>query len=267
MELDLQNPLTSYEDLQYDGVAALFSNESDHAPSLLSVESSDLRFSIRRSAKLTYDIDPFLVYLAVNYVDRFLSKQEILEKRPWISRILVVASLTLAAKMTNVDLSISLSDLQIFISISEIEDSSLAKCLKLRASDIIFNIQQEPKLLEYKPSIIAASALLCSIQELTPPAFSSSEAAISSCEYVNKDALVECVGAMQVIMSEGCEYETSAQAAASGTLTPISVLEGEQGTSSGCEENDNVKRRRLNGFRDKRTLRVSYSSAVLGKLP
>lgn len=130
MELDLQNPLTSYEDLQYDGVPYLFANESDHMPCLLSFESSDLRFPIRRSAfslishvnstfkkqklkkqkvflcsflhffsffllsselpliscfyvsflqaKFSYNLDPFLVYLSVNYVDRFLSKQEIL---------------------------------------------------------------------------------------------------------------------------------------------------------------------------------------------
>ncbi|KAL3644402.1 hypothetical protein CASFOL_012334 [Castilleja foliolosa] len=85
MELNLQNPLTSHEDLQYDGVSALFSNESDHSPSLLSVDSSDFRFSVRRSvfsllshAKLNYDIDPFIIYLSVNYVDRFLSKQQIL---------------------------------------------------------------------------------------------------------------------------------------------------------------------------------------------
>ncbi|KAL3627624.1 hypothetical protein CASFOL_028987 [Castilleja foliolosa] len=300
MELNLQNPLTSHDDLQYDGVSALFSNESDHSPSLLSVVSSDFRFSIRRSvfsllshARLNYDIDPFIVYLSVNYVDRFLSKQQILEKRPWISRILVVASLSLAAKMTNVDLSISLSNLQreegfefdvqsvhrmekillstlqwrmrsitpfsflqFFISVSKIEDSSsLANCLKHRASDIIFNVQQEPKLLEYKPSIISASALLCSIQELSPLALSSSEAAISTCEYVNKDALLECVGAMQEITSEGYEYEASVTA--SGTLTPISVLDGEQGTSSGSDENGNFKRQRLNGFHDKRTLQIS----------
>lgn len=28
--------------------------------------------------KFSYNLDPFLVYLSVNYVDRFLSKQEIL---------------------------------------------------------------------------------------------------------------------------------------------------------------------------------------------
>ncbi|KAK6149835.1 hypothetical protein DH2020_017360 [Rehmannia glutinosa] len=305
MELDLQNPLTCYnEDLQYDVVTSLFSNESDHMPCLLSFESSDLRLSIRRRAlslishaKLSYDLDPFLVYLSVNYVDRFLSKQEILEKRPWIAHILVLAGLSLAAKMTNSDLSISLSHLQreegfefdtqsvhrmetillaalqwrmrsitpfsflqYFLSLFKIEDSSLAQCLKHRASDIIFSVQHELKLLEYKPSIIAASALLCSIQDLAPLTFSFSKAAISSCDYVNKDTLLECLGVLQEITREGY-YAT-----ASGTVTPVSVLD-RQRTSSRSEEGDSrsgfpdgdIKRRRLNGFRDNRTFRTSQT--------
>lgn len=50
MELALENPLASFEDQQYDDVSALFANESDHMPCLLSFKSSDLRFFIRRHA-------------------------------------------------------------------------------------------------------------------------------------------------------------------------------------------------------------------------
>lgn len=50
MELDLQNPFTICEDLQYDGVRSLFANESDHMPCLLSFQSSHSRSSIRRCA-------------------------------------------------------------------------------------------------------------------------------------------------------------------------------------------------------------------------
>ncbi|KAL7130167.1 hypothetical protein ABFS83_13G115300 [Erythranthe nasuta] len=298
MELDLQNPLTtSYEDLQYDAVPSLFSNESDHmSSSLLSFDSSDSRFSIRRSAvallshaKFSYNLDPLLVYLSVNYVDRFLSKQQTLEKKPWIAQILVVASLSLAAKMRNSDLSLPISDLQreegfefesqsvrrmetillstlqwrmrsitpfsflqYFISLIKTNDnddnSSLTQCLNRRASDLIFNVQHEMELLEYKPSIISASALLCAVNGLTPLMFSSSEAAISSSEYVNRGVLLECVDAMQEITREGYE-QSSLQASASGTATPISVFDW-QGTSTVSEEgttDNSVKRRRLNG--------------------
>ncbi|XP_022845254.1 putative cyclin-D6-1 [Olea europaea var. sylvestris] len=113
MELALENPLASFEDQQYDDVSALFANESDHMPCLLSFKSSDLRFSIRsHAAQLCYGLDPFVVYLSVNYIDRFLSKQEILEKKPWIARILVVATLSLASKMSNCNIANSISDLQ-----------------------------------------------------------------------------------------------------------------------------------------------------------
>ncbi|XP_020554035.1 putative cyclin-D6-1 isoform X2 [Sesamum indicum] len=303
MELDLQNPLTTHQDLQYDGVPSLFANESDHMPSLLSFHASGFRCSIRRTAlslisqvKFAYNLDPFLVYLSFNYVDRFLSTQEIL-KRPWIAHILVVASLSLAAKMRNSDLSISLSDLQredgfefdsqsvrrmerillstlrwrmrsitpfsflqYFISLLEIEDHSLTQCLKHRASEIIFTVQQELKLLEYKPSTIAASALLCAIHDLTPPAFSSSHSAITSCEYVDKDTLSECFGVMQEMTREG--YGLSLDESACATVTQISVLDTSvEGTSSsgpGFPESDNVKRRRLNGFYDNdRTFKIS----------
>ncbi|KAL7088817.1 hypothetical protein ACP275_13G151300 [Erythranthe tilingii] len=300
MELDLQNPLTSYEDLQYDAVSSLFSNESDHmSSSLLSFDSSDSRFSIRRSAvallshaKFSYNLDPLLVYLSVNYVDRFLSKQQTLEKKPWIAQILVVASLSLAAKMRNSDLSLPISDLQreegfefesqsvrrmetillstlqwrmrsitpfsflqYFISLMKTtdddddDDSSLTQCLNRRASDLIFNVQHEMELLEYKPSIISASALLCAVHGLTPLMFSSCEAAISSSEYVNRGVLLECVGAMQEISMEGYQQSSLQASSASGTVTPISVFDW-QGTSSVSEEGttgNSVKRRRLNG--------------------
>ncbi|KAL0442848.1 UNVERIFIED_CONTAM: putative cyclin-D6-1 [Sesamum latifolium] len=263
MELDLQNPLTTHQDLQYYGVPSLFANESDHMPSLLSFHASDFRCSIRRTAlslisqvKFAYNLDPFLVYLSVNYVDRFLSKQEILEKRPWIAHILVVASLSLAAKMRNSDLSISLSDLQI-------EDPSLTQCLKHRASEIIFTVQQELKLLEYKPSTIAASALLCAIHDLTPPTFSSSHSAITSCEYVDKETLSECFRVMQEMTRE--VYGLSLDESACVTVTQVSVLDrqrtSDEGTSSsgpGFPERDSVKRRRLNGFCDNdRTFQIS----------
>ncbi|KAL0363297.1 UNVERIFIED_CONTAM: putative cyclin-D6-1 [Sesamum calycinum] len=298
MELDLQNPFTTHHDLQYDGLPSLFANESDHMPSLLSFHASDFRCSIRRTAlslisqvKFAYNLDPFLAYLSFNYVDRFLSKQEILEKRPWIAHILVVASLSLAAKMRNSDLSISLSDLQSvrrmerillstlrwrmrsitpfsflqhFISLLKIEDPSLTQCLKHRASEIIFTVQQELKLLEYKPSTIAASALLCAIHDSTPTTFCSSDSAITSCEYVDKEILSECFGVMQEMMTREV-YGLSLDESACGTVTQISVLdrqrtseEGTSGSGPGFPERDNIKRRRLNGFCDNdRTFQIS----------
>lgn len=100
-----------------------------------------------------------------------------------------------------------------FISLFELKDPALTKALKDRATELIFKARDgkigyrffklifeearflrniivvyiaEIKLLEYKPSIIAASALLCASYELFPLQFSSFKAAISSCEYINQ---------------------------------------------------------------------------------
>ncbi|KAL1560152.1 putative cyclin-D6-1 [Salvia divinorum] len=284
-ELELQNPV--YHEPHFDDVSSLFTNESDHMSRLLSFDPLDLRFSIRRTAlslifqaKFSYGLDPFLVYLSVNYVDRFLSKQELLDKSPWIPHILFVASLSLAAKMRNSDPTILLavlqreggyefdaqsvhrmekillaalqwrmrsitpfSFLQYFISLlnTQEQDSSLTQSLNARASDIIYNVQQELKLLEYKPSMIAASALLCAIQDLNPLTFSSSKITLSSCEHVNKEGgLMACVGIMR-------------ESSSSGTSTPTSVLE----EVSALSEKSSVKRRILNALCDNTTFHFS----------
>ncbi|CAA3005865.1 putative cyclin-D6-1 [Olea europaea var. sylvestris] len=312
MELALESPLASFEDQQYDGVSALFANESDHMPCLLSFESSDVRFFIRSNAvsqilhaQLSYGLDPFIVYLSVNYIDRFLSKQKILEKKPWIARILVVASLSLAAKMRNCNLSVSLSDLKrekyfefdahsirrmeaivlgalewrmrsitpfsflhYFISLFEIDDSSLIVALKQRASCFIINLQYELKFLQYKPSTIAASALLCATQDLIPLKFTSFKDEISSCEYVNQERWLDCLRAMQEMLMNG--YESNLHASPSCTLTPVSVLDLQRTRRSESEYDTTCnsvildthstnKRRRLNGLSGNRTFKISQT--------
>lgn len=114
MEFDLENPLTSCEDEQQrrDSISDLFAAESDHiistvgtidlhtrrnAVSLILQVKLDIEakkaifFShpfpsialfhygvyLRGQAQFDYGLDPLVAYLAINYVDRFLSKREI----------------------------------------------------------------------------------------------------------------------------------------------------------------------------------------------
>lgn len=70
--------------------------------------------------------------LCLLYWDLMLNQ----EKRPWIAHILVVASLSLAAKMRNSDLSISLSDLQVWLLIQQNE-----MLLLLVRKDILSNLR------------------------------------------------------------------------------------------------------------------------------
>ncbi|XP_049382064.1 putative cyclin-D6-1 [Solanum stenotomum] len=295
MEFDLQNPLTGFEEYHFDSVSALFANESDHMPLFLDFKSTDVRFSLRRHSvflisqvQSSYKSDGYIAYLAVNYIDRFLSKQAVLENKPWIVRILVIVSLSLAAKMRNVDLSLSdiqrdvglnfdaqsihrmeslildtlkwrlrsitpFSFLHFFNSFFKLGDPCLTQSLKQRASDIIFSTQYEIKLFEYKPSIIAASALLCAAEELIPLQFSSCLAAISESQYSNKEELMNALAVMREMLIEGRDY--------CSMLTPKSVLECEH-TSSQCEthtnqDRDTIKKQRLSDLRDDQTYQIS----------
>lgn len=108
MEFDLENPLTSSQDLHSHAVASLFQAENHHMPSIDycgSLDSVDCDVSFRRQAissilqvsgisfkdldclvvfdtdldcgfQMSSSFDPFLSYLAINYLDRFLSRSE-----------------------------------------------------------------------------------------------------------------------------------------------------------------------------------------------
>ncbi|KAF3451584.1 hypothetical protein FNV43_RR07679 [Rhamnella rubrinervis] len=211
-------------------------------------------------AQFSCNFDPFVSYLAVNYMDRFVSKQDITQERPWLSRLLVVASISLAAKMNNSPFSLShfqreeeegfkfdtqtvykmevrildtlswrmrsitpFSFLYFFVSSFELKDPTLTQALKDRASEIIFDAHNEMEFLEHKPSIIAASALVSASKELCPLHFSSFKASVSACQYLDTESLSKCLNLMQeMVMMEG--YESIIETVSS-TRTPMSVLD------------------------------------------
>ncbi|CDP19718.1 unnamed protein product [Coffea canephora] len=303
MELDLEYPLMASS--EEEAVPALFAQEIDHMPLqsiFLPFNSSDDHhvFSVRREAfslishaKHCYELNPFTTYLAVNYMDRFISKTNIREQKRWIVGILAISSLSLAAKMRNTDISISLSHVQreegfafhprwvhrmealilttlgwrmrsitpfsflnFFISLFKIQDSSLTRPLKFRAFDIILDTHYEMKLLEYKPSLISASALLCATLDLIPMEFPSLRDAILSCEHVEKEKLLQCLNAMREMVMDNSLKASGAVSIC--TSTPGSILR--QFTSSETEEataKDKIKRRRLNGFCDDQAVQIS----------
>lgn len=112
--------------------------------------------------------------------------------------------------------------LHFFISLAELNHQPLRQALKERASEIIFNAQNgtcsiqtcefqfnlliiqfqsaqtlncislmapDIKLLEYKPSTIAASALMSASHELSPQQYSILRASITACEYLDEVSL------------------------------------------------------------------------------
>uniref|UniRef100_A0A2N9IE50 B-like cyclin n=1 Tax=Fagus sylvatica TaxID=28930 RepID=A0A2N9IE50_FAGSY len=291
MEFELEDPLTSFQDHQSDTHPILFASESDHMPSqnfLTSLKTSDSLASFRREAisymsQFSSNLDPFVPYLAVNYMDRFVSKQEIPQGKPWVLRLLVVSSLSLAAKMKNTPFSLSdcqrgegnifdaqainkmellildaldwrmrsitpFSFLDFFISLSKFQDPTLIQALKHRASELILHSLNEIKLLEYKPSMIAASALLSASHQLFPLQFPSFNASILSCAHVNKENLMKCFNVLQGMVG----YDSMLDYTVSSTRTPLSLLDchctkWECNNSTVGPEKRDIKRRKSNG--------------------
>ncbi|XVE49824.1 hypothetical protein DITRI_Ditri01bG0113000 [Diplodiscus trichospermus] len=318
MEFDLENPLTNFIDFcsaapntTATTIPSLFLVESDHMPTenyIKTLKARDHDISLRREAislisQFSCRFGPFVSYLAVNYLDRFLSSQGIPQPKKWVPRLLAISCFSLAAKMKKTDFSLTnfqgdggfifdaltiermeyiilgalkwrmrsvtpFSFIPFFISFFKLKDLPLRQALKARAVEIIFKAQIDIKLLEFKPSIIAASALLSASNELFPLQFPCFGKAISSCSYVNKENMLECYNSMQEIAKEG--YESIFDMVSSSN-TPVNVLDqhfssSESETTNGIvttatsitlrRERD-IKRRKINDNRNNQSVHLS----------
>lgn len=274
MDFSLENPFTNFHELFNDDdedstetiLESLFLVESDHMPSksyIKTLKDRDLDNSLRSRAvssilQFSCKFDPFLSYLAVNYMDRYLSSQEMPQTKPWKLRLLAVSCFSLAAKMRQIEFSYTqfqadgglifdtqtiqrmeclilgalkwrmrsitpFTFLSFFISLFKLKDLTAQRALKTRASEVIFQAQIDIKLIEFKPSIIAASALLFASRELFPLQFHCFRKAISNCPYVNKENLLRCYNAMQDTSMDD-EYESEIDLE-SRSYTPVNVLD------------------------------------------
>ncbi|KAL4278295.1 hypothetical protein GQ457_03G006050 [Hibiscus cannabinus] len=245
MELDLENPLSNFGHF-FPAAPSLFLAESDHMPTQNYV--NDLDISIRQEAinsisQFSCKLGPFSWYLAINYLDRFLSSQGIpvlQQPKTWVLRLVSISCVSLAAKMTESEFSLAdfqgdgglifdaqtvermeylilgalkwrmrsitpFSFVSFFVSLSKLEEAPVCQAIEARAVELIFKAQFDTNHLEFKPSIIAASALLLACHELFPLQFPSFRKAISSCSYVNKENMMKCYNSMQDIAKEGYE--------------------------------------------------------------
>ncbi|XP_042519541.1 putative cyclin-D6-1 [Macadamia integrifolia] len=213
--------------------------------------------SLILQAQFSCCFDPLIPYLAVNYLDRFIAAQGNPQGEPWILKLIAMSCLSLAAKMMKTDFNLidfqrgegfifdtdtiqrmellilgalnwrmrsitPFSFVHFFLSLFMMKDPPLRDALKTRAKEIIFKAQNEIKLLEFKPSIIAASALLSASHELFPIQFPSFRKAISCCVFVNKESLFDCCNVMQGIVIDGYE---SVFDVVSSSDTPANVLD------------------------------------------
>ncbi|CAN1843987.1 Putative cyclin-D6-1 [Linum perenne] len=218
MEFELENPLTN----DHLAFSSLFLLESEHMPSLSysqSLKSSGVSFrqeAVSSILQASSRFDPFLSYLAVNYLDRFLSTQGFPQEKPWVVRLLAVSCISLAVKMMNRRaMDFSLNDIQ--------KDPPLKQALRARAVEIILRAQTEVKLVGFNPSVIAASGLLSACHELFPLQFSCFRDSILSCSYVNKESMEECYKEMQELAME--EYESVMDRASTSDMVAVNVVD------------------------------------------
>ncbi|XP_020236527.1 cyclin-D1-1 [Cajanus cajan] len=183
-----------------------------------------------------YGFQPLTAYLAVNYMDRFLDSRRLPQTNGWPLQLLSVACLSLAAKMEE-PLVPSLLDLQIegakyifeprtirrmellvlgvldwrlrsvtplsflaFFACKVDSTGTLTGFLISRATEIIVSNIQEASFLAYRPSCIAAAAILSAAHEIPNWSAVKPEHAESWCEGLRKEKVIGCYELMQELV-------------------------------------------------------------------
>ncbi|KAL0664667.1 hypothetical protein Bca4012_101505 [Brassica carinata] len=227
-----------------DSIASCIEDERHFVPGLdyLSrFHSQSLDASAREeSVQAYYSFQPLTAYLAVNYMDRFLYARRLQETSGWPMQLLAVACLSLAAKMEEVVVP-SLFDFQVegvkyifeaktiqrmellvldvldwrlrsvtpfsFLSFFAYKIDPLGTSLgffRSHATEIILSNIKEASFLEYRPSSIAAAAILCVANEL--PSLSSAANLHDSpetwCNGLSKEKIVRCYKLMKAMAIE-----------------------------------------------------------------
>ncbi|XP_020549674.1 putative cyclin-D6-1 isoform X2 [Sesamum indicum] len=220
-DFHLENPFSNSNDDGTSFPLRLFHTETAHMPSNTYIQTLSTAPRLRRRrwrivSLIQYcslNFDPFSSYLAINYMDRFLSTSRY-----------CIPLVFCSAGWEAMDLESCCCFLR-FLSFEDEEDG----VFYFSFSDI--------KLLEFKPSIISASALLSAAYELFPLQLPCSRNSISSCEYVDKDDLFNCYYRMQqAVVATMDDYESMVEM---GSCTPKNVLDA-QCISSSSSENKQI---------------------------
>ncbi|KAG0559521.1 hypothetical protein KC19_10G111500 [Ceratodon purpureus] len=210
-----------------------------------------------------YNYGPLTVALAVNYMDRFLSRHHLPQGRDWMLQLLSVACISLAAKMEESEVPILL-DLQVeqvehvfeahtiqrmeLLVLSTLEwrmsvvtpfsyidyffhklgiSNVLLRALLTRVGDIVLKAVKDTIFLPYLPSVVAAAAIICSLEEVT--ALQSGDLMrIFGSLSVDVDAVKECYDDMQEVVMDSCYRRLSVKRKAllaSEPQSPVGVLE------------------------------------------
>nr|CAB3456969.1 unnamed protein product [Digitaria exilis] len=184
-----------------------------------------------------YGFLPLTAYLAVNYMDRFLSLHRLPQEDWWAMQLLAVTCLSLAAKMEET-LVPSLLDLQVegtssyvfepgtvgrmellvlaalnwrlrsvtpftfidFFACKVDSSGRHTRCLTARATQVILAAMHGIEFLDHCPSSMAAAAVLCATGEIASLESVSPGAAVSWCIGLAEEAISSCYRLMQQLV-------------------------------------------------------------------
>ncbi|KAK9027658.1 hypothetical protein V6N11_067483 [Hibiscus sabdariffa] len=227
-----------------------------------------------------YNLQPLTAYLSVNYLDRFLYSRRLPENSGWPLQLLSTACLSLAAKMEE-PLVPSLIDLQVegakyifepktiqrmellvltvldwrlrsvtpfsfidFFACKLDPTATFLGFLISRASNIILSNIKEASFLEYRPSSIAAAAILCAANEIPNLSLFNPEHAESWCDGLSKEKILSCYRLMQELVEDNARRKQpkvlpQLRVAIRGRMRPSD-------SSSSSSSLPSYKRRKLN---------------------
>ncbi|XP_071928954.1 cyclin-D1-1 isoform X1 [Coffea arabica] len=237
-----------------------------------------------------YGFQPLTAYLSVNYFDRVLYSRRLPQTKGWPLQLLSVACLSLAAKMEE-PLVPPLLDLQVegakyifeprtigrmeFLVLNTLDwrlrsitpfsflsffahkvdpTGTYAGFLISRANDIILShIQGNASFLEYRPSCIAAVAILSAARDLPIFSFLSPEYAESWCDGLHREKIISCYGVVQQIIIDNRPRKSPKFLPQLRVMSRMSLASTESSStssnsSSSSSSLSSCKRRRLENY-------------------
>ncbi|CAD5177057.1 unnamed protein product [Musa acuminata subsp. malaccensis] len=231
------------------------------------LRSGDLDLSFRRDAidwmwqvHAHYNFGPLTAYVSVNYLDRFLSAYELPQGKAWMTQLLAVACLSLAAKMEETDVPLFM-DLQVgeakyvfeaktiqrmeLLVLSTLrwkmqavtpfsyidfflhkfsDGNSPTKLSVSRSAELISStVKGNTDFLAFRPSVIAAAIALLVLRETQ---MVDVEKKLSCCTHVMKDDVLGCHEVLQnKVLIRQQSIEDVSSSVSSVPQSPLGVLD------------------------------------------
>eukprot|EP01018_Ginkgo_biloba_P005753 Gb_37608 [translate_table: standard] len=209
-----------------------------------------------------YNFGPLTAYLSINCLDRFLSSYQLPQGKAWMLQLLSVACLSLAAKMEETFVPLLL-DLQVgdakFVfearTIQRMELLVLStlkwrlrsitpfsfldhfvhkagsnqpppRALIARSIELILGTSRVIDFLDHRPSAIAAAAVMCASEEVTPLLAFDYKKALSCCVTVDKERIYRSYNVMQELLIDRLWTSKKRSSASLSTpQSPVGVLD------------------------------------------